>query len=44
MTATQLNIKNRSYYFYNNLINVLNFEASNLKLGKKTWKARMECK
>ena len=37
-TARQLNIKNRSYYFYNDLINVLNFEASNLKLDKKTWK------
>ena len=38
MTTKQLNIKNRSYYFYNDLINVLNFEASNLKLDKKTWK------
>ena len=35
MTARQLNIKNRSYYFYNDLINILNFEASNLKLDKK---------
>ena len=38
MTTKQLNIKNRTYYFYNDLINVLNFEASNLKLHKKTWK------
>ena len=38
MTTKQLNIKNRSYYFYSDLINVLNFEASNLKLDKKTWK------
>ena len=38
MTTKQLNIKNRSYYFYNDLINVLNFEASNLKIDKKTWK------
>ena len=36
MTTRQLNTKNRSYYFYNDLINVLNFEASNLKLDKKT--------
>ena len=36
MTTRQLNIKNRSYYFYNNLINILNFEANNLKLDKKT--------
>ena len=38
MTTRQLNIKNRTYYFYNDLINVLNFEASNLKLDKTTWK------
>ena len=38
MTPKQLNIKNRSHYFYNDLINVLNFEASNLKIDKKTWK------
>ena len=38
MTTRQLNIKNRTYYFYNDLINVLNFEANNLKLDKKTWK------
>ena len=36
--SKQLNIKNRTYYFYNDLINVLNFEASNLKPDKKTWK------
>ena len=38
MTTRQLNIKDGTYYFYNDLINVLNFEASNLKLDKKTWK------
>ena len=38
MRTRQLNIKNRTYYFYSDLINVLNFEASNLKLDKKTWK------
>ena len=38
MTTKQLDIKNRTYYFYNDLIIVLNFEASNLKLDKKTWK------
>ena len=36
IATRQLNIKNRSYYFYNDLINILNFEASNLKLDKKT--------
>ena len=37
MTTRQLNIKDRTYYFYNDLINVLNFEANNLKLDKKSW-------
>ena len=36
MTTRQLNIKNRSWYFYIDLINILGFEASNLKLDKKT--------
>ena len=36
MTTKQLNIKNRTYYFYNDLINILKFEANNLKLDKKT--------
>ena len=36
MVTKQLNIKNRTYYFYNDLINIVNFEASNLKLDKKT--------
>ena len=31
-TTRQLNIKNRTYYFYNDLINVINFEA-----GKPDW-------
>ena len=35
MTAKQLNIKNRTYWFYNDLINALNFEPINLKLDKK---------
>ena len=30
-----MNIKNRTYYFYNDLINIVNFETSNLKLDKK---------
>ena len=38
MITRQLNIKNRTYYFYNDLINVLNFEASNLEIDKKDWK------
>ena len=38
MTTKQLNIKNRRYYFYNDLTNVLNFKSENLKLDKRTWK------
>ena len=38
MTTKQSDIKNRTYHFYNDLINVSNFEASNLKLDKKGWK------
>ena len=30
-----MNIKNRAYNFYNDLINIKNFEAINLKLDKK---------
>ena len=37
-TTRQLNKENRSNFFYNDLINLLNFEASDLKLDKKTWK------
>ena len=38
MTTRHLNIKNRTYYHYNDLINVLKFGAGNLKLDKKSWK------
>ena len=36
MATKQMNIKNRTYYYYNDLINITNFEASNLKLDNKT--------
>ena len=35
MTAKQLNIKNRAYYFYNDLINALDFGPIDLKLYKQ---------
>ena len=35
-TTRQLNIKNRTYYFYNDLINIANFVANNLELDEKT--------
>ena len=38
MTTKQLYIKNKSYYFYNVLINLSKFSINNLKLDKKTLK------
>ena len=38
MSTKQLKIKNKSYYFYNDLINLSNFSMNNLKLDKKAWK------
>ena len=38
MITKQSDIKNRSYYFYNDLINLSYFSMNNLKLDKKTWK------
>ena len=35
MTTKQIDIKNRTYYFYNDLINIKNFDPSILKLDKK---------
>ena len=36
MTIRQLNIEGRTYYFYNDLINIKNFYSNNLKLDKKS--------
>ena len=36
MAIRKLNIKGRTYYFYNNLINIKNFNNNNLKLDKKS--------
>ena len=33
-----VNIKNRTYYFYNNRINLKDFDASLLKVDKKDYK------
>ena len=39
MTITkQTNIKNRTYYFYNDLIKLFDFDPNMLKLDKKTFK------
>ena len=34
----QLNIKNRTYYFYNNMINLKRFEPNLLKIDRKSCK------
>ena len=34
----QINIKNRTYYFHNNIINIEEFNSSLLKIDKKSYK------
>ena len=34
----QIDIKNRTYYFYNNIIDLKNFDARLLKIDKKSFK------
>ena len=36
--STLPNIKNRTYYFYNDIIDLENFDSNLLKLGKKSYK------
>ena len=31
----QINIKNRTYYFFNDMINIKTFDSNLLKIGKK---------
>ena len=35
-TAKQVNIENRTYYFYNDIIDLKNFDAGLLKIDKKS--------
>ena len=37
-TTKQINIKNRTYYFYNNVINLEHFDAELSKIDKKSYK------
>ena len=37
-TIKQINIKNRTYYFYNDIIDLEKFDLSLLKLDKKSYK------
>ena len=34
----QIEIKNRTYYFYNDMINLKNFDSNQLKIDKKHYK------
>ena len=34
----QINIKNRTYYFHNDMINIKNFESNLLKVDRKSYK------
>ena len=37
-TVKQINIKNQTYYFYNDIIDLEHFDSSLLKLDKKAYK------
>ena len=37
-TTKQINIKNRTYYFYNDIIDLENFDSRLLKTEKKSYK------
>ena len=37
-TAKQINIKNRTYYFYNDIFDFENFDSRLLKIDKKSYK------
>ena len=37
-TVKQINIKNRTYYLYNDKININNFEPNLLKIDRKSYK------
>ena len=37
-TLKQINIKNRTYYFFNDIIDLENFDSSLLKIDKKSYK------
>ena len=34
----QINIKNRTYYFYNDIIDLKNFKSNLIKIDKKSYK------
>ena len=34
----EIDIKNRTYYFFNDIINVENFDLNNIKIDEKSYK------
>ena len=38
ITNTQIDIKNRTYYFYNDMVNIKTFDSNLLKIDKKSYK------
>ena len=36
-TTKQINIKNQTYYFYNDIVDLENFDAGLLKIDKKSY-------
>ena len=38
VTAKQMNIKNSTYYFYDDMVNIKDFDRNLLKLDKKSFK------
>ena len=37
-TVKQIDLKNRTYYFYNNMIDITKFDLDLLKINKKSYK------
>ena len=37
-SVKEINIKDRTYHFYNNIIDIKTFDSKNLKQDKKTYK------
>ena len=35
----EMSIKNRTYYYFDDMINIQNFDSNSLKIGKKSYKS-----
>ena len=38
MSVKDINIKNRAYYFFNDIIYIENFDANNIRIDEKSYK------